>query len=249
LSVEFDVFFGIAPRRENRLCDGDNLQVIVQGQSVDEGVFGPLADLETRKERCFLTNRTAHLALQAETLPCRFHGGEWIASVENVASVVGLDFAMKIVAAGFGEYLDAAHTDAVVLRGEGILVDADFADRGFGGQAPAGKSVDINLAAVRPGAGAGESSEISRQIVGIVGEGIEVRAAHHERVSIGRRIDFHPDGLTGIADGYALLGRVERHREVECLRDSRTHRNIPPLGEGEAFSRDAHSVSAGGQVR
>src|ERR1019366_8299643 len=58
-----------------------------------------------------------------------------------------------------------------------------------------------------------------------------------------------PEGLTGIADGYALLGRVDRHRETECLRGSRTHRNIRPLGEGESLSRDAHRVGVGRQVR
>ena len=116
---------------------------------------------------------------------------------------------MKVVAAGFGEDLDAAHADAVVLRGEGILVDADFADGGFGGQAAAGETVDVNLPAVRPGAGAGEGGQVSREVVRVIREGVQVRAAHDERVGIRRRIDFHLDGLTGIAHGYALFVRGE----------------------------------------
>ena len=44
----------------------------------------------------------------------------------------------------------------------------------------AGEAVNVNLAAVR----AGESSQVSRQVIGIVREGIRVRAAYDERVGV-----------------------------------------------------------------
>ena len=67
---------------------------------------------------------------------------------------------MIIVAAGLGKDLDAARADPVVLRGERVLVDAYFADRGLGRQAPAGETIDIDLPAIRPGGGAGERGQI-----------------------------------------------------------------------------------------
>src|SRR5215467_11764243 len=51
LPIEFNVVLGITPRCEYRLRDGNDLQVLVERQSVHEGVFRPLADLEIRKER------------------------------------------------------------------------------------------------------------------------------------------------------------------------------------------------------
>jgi len=58
------------------------------------------------------------------------------------------------------EQVDAAVAELVVFRGKGILVDADFADGGFGRELASGKSVDVNLTAVRSGGGAREGLQL-----------------------------------------------------------------------------------------
>ena len=64
---------------------------------------------------------------------------------------------MELVTAGLGQDFDASVTELVVFRGKGILVDANFADGGFGRKLAAGKPVDIDLAAIWPSGRAGES--------------------------------------------------------------------------------------------
>ncbi len=83
---------------------------------------------------------------------------------------------MELLRAGLGDDLNAAVADAVVLGGKRILVDADLEDGGLGRKLAAGESVDVDLAAVRSGRGAGQLLEFSLQFVGVVGEGIEVVA-------------------------------------------------------------------------
>ena len=169
LAVELEVLFGIAARGEDRLGDREHLQIVVERRALTKEFSVHLRTSKSAKKDVFLPIGPPTSPSRPETLPVWLDGRERIARVEDVAAVVGLNLAVEVVAAGLGEDLDSAHADAVVLRGEGILVDADFADRGLGGQAAAGEAIDVDLAAVGSGAGTGESGKIGRQIVGIVG--------------------------------------------------------------------------------
>ena len=86
----------------------------------------------------------------------------------------------------------------------------------LGGSVPAGKSVDINLSAIRSGRRTGQRRQLIRQLIGIVGERVEVLAFQHDRAGIGagfgayRRRPF-------IRDHDLLLGGFNRHLDVDIL--------------------------------
>ena len=67
---------------------------------------------------------------------------------------------MPLVGPRLGENLDAAVAELVVFGRKRILIDADFADGGFWRKLACGEAVDINLAAIGAGGGAGEGFEI-----------------------------------------------------------------------------------------
>ncbi len=83
---------------------------------------------------------------------------------------------MELVRPRLGKNLDSPIAQLVIFGGEGILVDADFADRRLWRQLPRSKSIDINLSAIRPRRRTGERLQLRRQLVRIVREGIEVLA-------------------------------------------------------------------------
>src|SRR5713226_8624569 len=64
--------------------------------------------------------------------------------------------AVELVCPRLGENLDSSVSKFVVFRGKRILIDADFADGGFGRKCSGRKAVDVNLAAVGARRGASE---------------------------------------------------------------------------------------------
>ena len=58
---------------------------------------------------------------------------------------------MYLVCPRFGKDLDPSVAELVVLCGEGILVNTNFPDGRLGGELSGGKTVNVDLAAVRPG--------------------------------------------------------------------------------------------------
>ena len=71
---------------------------------------------------------------------------------------------MKFVRAGFGQDLDAPVTKLVVFRR------------------------DINLTAVRPRRRAGESGELGGELIGIVGELVEIFVLQNNRTGVAARV-------------------------------------------------------------
>ena len=57
--------------------------------------------------------------------------------------------AVQLVGAGLGEDFNAPVAKLVVLRREGVLVDADFADGRLWRELSAREAVDIDLSAIR----------------------------------------------------------------------------------------------------
>ena len=124
---------------------------------------------------------------------------------------------MQRVGSRLGEYLDASVAELVELRGKRILVDANLTDGGFGRQLAAGESVDVNLAAVGSGRWAGQGRQFVGELVGIVGERIEIATLEHEGAGIGaglgadRRRSF-------VGDDHLLLGLLDSHLDVDVFR-------------------------------
>ena len=87
--------------------------------------------------------------------------------------------------AGLGENLNATIAQAIKLGGEGVLIDDDFANRGFGRNLSAGKAVNVDLAAIGAGGRTGESLEFAGQFVRIVGKRVKILALDDHGVGIG----------------------------------------------------------------
>src|ERR1700745_2035550 len=90
----------------------------------------------------------------------------------GIVAIYG-NLAVPFVSARLGEDFDTAVADFVVLGGKRVLIDADFADGRLWGQLSGGKSVNIELAAIRAGGRAGESGQVALQFVGIIRERFE----------------------------------------------------------------------------
>ncbi len=127
---------------------------------------------------------------------CCFRNG--LRESSSAVGIVEAEGPVDVIAAGLGENLDAAETEAVVFRRERILVDADFADGFLGGKLAAAEAIDIDLSAVGTGAGPGERLQRVSQIVGIVGQRGEIFAFDHQRGGVVIGLDAHGDG------GFAL---------------------------------------------
>jgi hypothetical protein len=104
-----------------------------------------------------------------------------------------LQFAVVVLAAGFGKDLNAAHADTVVLCGERVLIDADFADRSFGRQTSAGETIDVDLPAIRSAA--------------------KVANPRPNRLVVGEDIQF----LTAENQGREALPKGPFHLQESCL--------------------------------
>ena len=83
---------------------------------------------------------------------------------------------MPLIGAGLSENFDAAIAELVVFGGEGILIDANFANGGFGRKLAPGEAVNIDLTTVGTGSRTRERLQIVLEFVGIVGEGFQIFA-------------------------------------------------------------------------
>ena len=132
----------------------------------------------------------------------------------------------ELVRARLGEDLDAAVAELVVLGRERILVDADLADRLFRRKLAAAESVDEDGAAVGAGRRPGQRLQVGGQIVGIVGERVQIGAAQHQRAGVVRRVDgdarrgvvLHGDLLLGGRDFQLEVQRPDAGLQGDCHR-------------------------------
>ena len=96
---------------------------------------------------------------------------------------------MPLVRAGLGENLDAPVSQLVILRGEGILIHANFPDGGFRRKLAAGESVNVDFPAIWPGGRARQCLELRRQLVGVIGKRIQVLSFQHQGAGVVLRLD------------------------------------------------------------
>src|SRR5437773_495157 len=115
--------------------------MIVKRPRVYERVFREVADFKIGEERCLLAERTADFAFQSEPPPGWLLRREGIPRIENITAVVSLNLAVEILTARLCKHLNPSRADAIVLRREGVLVDADLADGSLGREASTGEAI------------------------------------------------------------------------------------------------------------
>ena len=123
---------------------------------------------------------------------------------------------MEFVGAGLGEDFDPSVAQLVVFRGERILVDANLADRRLRRKLARGESVDVDLAAVRPGGRPGQRLQVRLQFVRIVGQRVEIFTRKHDRARIVRRDDVDGRRLSLTLDFFLLHCISRAHMFSNC---------------------------------
>ena len=146
-------------------------------EGVDDGSVINVAVLNIQKEGRLLAQRAAERSAENLLQEWSLLRGIRIARVPDVVAEIEVHVAMKLVGSRLGENLDAAVAELVEFGRKRILVDANLANGILGRQRAAGESVDVDLAAARSGGWAGQGLQIGLQIVGIVGERIQIGAA------------------------------------------------------------------------
>ena len=212
---------------------------------VHQRVIGDLAAVEIEEIAGVLAERSADVAGKHAAGKIRLVGGDGVAGIEHAFAVVESEGAANLVAARLGENLDAPEAELVVFGGEGVLIDADFADGFLGRQLAAAEAIDVDGAAIWPRAGAGERLQGVGEIVGIVGKGGQIFAAQHQGGGV--VIGFHADAggrLVGHRDLLLRTGHhhLDGHHEIASGGD--VHRLIDGREAGESHP---DAVLSGGE--
>ena len=142
----------------------------------DDGLVLAVGMEEVGEVGGVFVERAVHVCLSEPEIVARLLLDERVGGVPRRLAADGADVAGEFVGAGFGEDFDAAVADAIELRGEGILIDADLADGGFGRELAPAESINIDFAAVGSGRGPGECLKFILQLTGVIGKGVEVVA-------------------------------------------------------------------------
>ena len=105
------------------------IEVRVKNRSLDEVIVVDLAPLNIHKERSLLLNqRPAEIPAILAQLKRRTIRGERVARIQALVVKVQERAAAKLVCARPGKHVDPSR-GLIILCREGILVDANFADR------------------------------------------------------------------------------------------------------------------------
>ena len=86
---------------------------------------------------------------------------------------------MKLVCAGAGEDFHATEAGVIEFRRKRIGVHANLANGTLGRQLTAAETVDEELRAIGASRGTRQSLQVGLQIVGIIGQGVQIGAGHH----------------------------------------------------------------------
>src|SRR5579862_8431580 len=136
--------------------------------------------------------------------------------VEGGVVAIGENLPVKFVGTGLGEDFDAAIAERVILRGERILIDANFANGSLRWNLSASESIDIDLAAIGAGGWAGERLQFGLKLIGIIGERFEILTFDDDGAGIFGGIDSDSCAFGFDLDFFLLGGDAER--EIELLR-------------------------------
>src|SRR5438270_13883353 len=75
----------------------------------------------------------------------------WIFRIQHCVCIAEEELPVITITTRLCKNLDATVTQLVVLRGKRVLIDTNFANRRFWGKLAAGKSINVNLPAIRTG--------------------------------------------------------------------------------------------------
>src|SRR5262249_32622669 len=202
---------GAAVRCPDKRVVRRHVQVGIESHGGDNGVVVDGTPLEIDEKGRFFADGPADVAAELPLLEWRFGRSERIPGVEYIVAVIEESAPTVLVRSRLGEDLDATITQALVFGGEGILIDAYFADRFLRWKPPAREAVNIDLASVGASAGTGKGLQVGSQIVRVVGEHVEIGAFENQGAGVVRRIDIHP-GLFG--DGDLLFVQHDDQRGI-----------------------------------
>ena len=122
---------------------------------------------------------------------------------------------MQSVSSGPRQNLDAAKAGAVVFGGERIGIDANLADGTFGGQGASAEAVDQELRTVRSRRGTGHGLKFRLEIIGIVGQTLEVALSEDEGAGVIGGVSVHAPYARFVDVELLSLGG-DAERDIEC---------------------------------
>ncbi len=168
-----------------------------------------------------------------------------------------VDRTVQAAGAGFGEDLYAAETKAVILGGEGVLVDLYGADGVFWRKLAAAEAVDVNLRSVLAIA-AGECGELLLKRGVVIGEVAELLVGERERAAVGvfrgaaAVVAAHADDrLRGGDHEFRIDGDMDsggfEGGEVRIEALGGNHELIGACGQGEAETAAAVGCRGAGE--
>ena len=162
LVIDARAEIGACARLGDGSAEGRGLKIGIENLRVDYGDVVDVAILAADEERRFLADGTADIAVEESGVVARLGAaGKRIFGIERGIVALQLRAAVPLVGSRLGENFDAAVAELVVFGRKRILIDADFADRGFWRELAGGEAINIYLAAVRTGGRARESLEVT----------------------------------------------------------------------------------------
>ena len=188
-------------------------------------------------------DRSGEIATDGVLVVAGLLGDQGVGSVERGSIAVAIDATLKFLRAGFSDDLDTPVADAVELGGEGILVDADFKDRGFGRNLATREPIDVNLAAVGTRGRAGQRLQFVLEFGGIVGECVK-SAALQDR-GAGRLIGIDADPVILPGDRNLLLLDGDGQRQIQLLHLAGGDGNVLDFEGREPLGGGGYGVRAG----
>ena len=210
-----------------------------------DNVLALLLDVESaEEERSILCKRPGDEAGVGVEVIVGLLGEQGVRRVGCRGVAVAGNVAVELLRAGFGDDLDTAITDAVVLGGKRILVYANLQDGRLGRKLPPGESVDVDLAAVRSCSGACQLLEFSLQFIGIVGEGIEVAAFEDQGAGVLLGVDA--DTVQLGFDCNDLVASRDLQRQVQFFHAPGFKRNALDSQRSKTWRIDFDGVGARG---
>src|SRR5690242_7402269 len=105
----------------------------------------------------------------------------WIARVPDTVAEIVKTRSLQLVSARLRENFDPAKAEFVVFRRKRILIDPDFPDRFLARQLASAEAVNENLVSGGAGGWSCKRLEIGREILGVVGQRLEIVPSEHNR--------------------------------------------------------------------
>src|SRR5438046_5106696 len=155
-----------------------------------------LHSFPTRRSSDLLcAQRTAEISVVLRRIVARRRSAalERVFRVERRGVAHHPELSVELVRSRPGQNLYAPVAQFVVLRRERVLIDANLANRSLRRELSCGKSININLSAVRSGRWSRQRLQFGLQLIRIVRKRLEILPFHHDRANIVRGIHIRSE--------------------------------------------------------